>query len=340
MARIESAVTSISWIPSEAISGITRLPMDIGMGHYDDPPPDDLGPLEAQRATLVTLRDADRFRFANHLAAWIDVEDGEIKAAGYSGGGLVGSTTIRLGPANMTVAGVGYPDQQAEPVVTGGSARFIQTAGGRTGAPMPRKVSRPPYVRVSSPTAWTTLALTIHADGSTEFDVEGASPFPRHWIYDASGALSAKSGTIDFKEWSQTHYGEHTPWGTEETEYDAVVTETETELERRLSLTIMREGAKPDIRRLDEGDHLTTQGEEGDELFLVLDGVLTVEVDGAPLAELGPGTVVGERAILEGGRRTSTLRAVTPVKVAAAGPDALDAAVLEDLTAIHRREDE
>ena len=50
---------------------------------------------------------------------------------------------------------------------------------------------------------------------------------------------------------------------------------------------------------------LTEQGAVDGELFLLLDGVLVVEVDGAEVAEVGPGAVVGERALLEGepGRR-------------------------------------
>ena len=46
--RYESSVTSLSWIPSEAITGVMRVPIDAGVGHYDDPPPDviaDLGAL-------------------------------------------------------------------------------------------------------------------------------------------------------------------------------------------------------------------------------------------------------------------------------------------------------
>ena len=57
---------------------------------------------------------------------------------------------------------------------------------------------------------------------------------------------------------------------------------------------------------------LVTQGAEGDKLYLLLDGVLGVEVDGEQVAEMGPGTIVGERASLEGGVRTATLRALTP----------------------------
>jgi hypothetical protein len=38
-----------------------------GMSHYDDPPPDVID-------NLADLHAAGRFRFANHLAAWIEVE--------------------------------------------------------------------------------------------------------------------------------------------------------------------------------------------------------------------------------------------------------------------------
>ena len=32
----------MSWIPSEAITGVIRIPFDVGIGHYDDPPPGEL----------------------------------------------------------------------------------------------------------------------------------------------------------------------------------------------------------------------------------------------------------------------------------------------------------
>ena len=75
--RHESSVTSLSWIPSEAITGVTRFPIDAGFGHYDDPPPDEL-------TSLPDLQAADRFRFANELRAWIEVDDGgQITDAGF-----------------------------------------------------------------------------------------------------------------------------------------------------------------------------------------------------------------------------------------------------------------
>ncbi|TML53975.1 MAG: hypothetical protein E6G16_04100, partial [Actinobacteria bacterium] len=87
--------------------------------------------------------------------------------------------------------------------------------------------------RIHSATAWTTLALTLYTDGRVEHEVVGASPFPRHWIYDSEGALVEKSGTIDFKTWSRESHGDNTPWGDEESE--AVVAAAESALERELS---------------------------------------------------------------------------------------------------------
>jgi hypothetical protein len=328
--RIESSVTSLSWIPSEAIKGMTKLPFEMGVAHYDDPPPEVLEDLEE-------LRQADRFRFANELRAWVEVDDGRIVGYGQTGGGRIGATTMKLGSRKATFQAVPYPDIQPEPEVTETSVRFVQTAGGRTGVPAPRTVRKPPFVQIAAPTAWTTLTLTINADGSTEQGVVGASPFPRHWIYDHSGKLAAKSGLIDFKGWYKEAFGKHSPWGEEDSA--ALVTEVETALERQLSSQIMRGGAKPRIRKVKAGKTLVEQGDEGDELFLVLDGVLSIEVDGEALADLGPGALLGERAILEGGVRTGTLRAVTPCKVAVASADQIDPAALAEVSAGHRREE-
>jgi CRP-like cAMP-binding protein len=84
---------------------------------------------------------------------------------------------------------------------------------------------------------------------------------------------------------------------------------------------------------------LVEQGDRGDDVYLLLNGVLAVEVDGEALAELGPGAIVGERARLEGGRRTSTLRALTDCKVAVVRADQLARDALAELSRDHRREE-
>ena len=248
----------------------------------------------------------------------------------------MGSTTVALAGKHATFAGVSFEDIQRPIAATGTSATFVQSVGGHTALPAPRRVNKPPFVQFEAPTVWTTLALTINVDGTSSFELLGASQFPRHWVYDADGALAAKVGLADFKEWWRNSFGKHTPWG--DADSPALVTAVETALERELATHIMRGGAKPAIRKYAAGDVLTEQGAAGDELFLLLDGVLSVEVDGAPLAEVGPGAILGERAIIEGGARTSTLRAMTKVKVAAARADEIDTAALAELSRGHKRE--
>jgi hypothetical protein len=328
--RIESSVTSVSWIPSEAITGLAKVPFEAGLTHYDEPPPDVIDDLEE-------LRLADRFRFANELRAWIEVEDGKVVDHGHSGRGHIGVTRVRVGRHAVYFTAFRLPDLQPEPEVGDGWVRFVQTTGGRTGLPAPRRVAHPPYLQYDSPLVWTTLALTVYADGHSEHAVVGASPFPRAWIYDHEGQVVAKTGLLEFKHWYRHAFGTHTPWGDEDS--PALVTAVESALERELSLTIMRGGKKPAIKKVAESRALVEQGDRGDRIFMLLDGVLTVEVDGEPLAALGPGAVLGERAVLEGGVRTSTLRAATTCKVASIPGEQLDRSALTELSTGHRREE-
>jgi Cyclic nucleotide-binding domain len=329
--RHESCVTSLSWIPSEAVTGAGRVAFDKGFTHYDDPPPGELG-------DIGELQAADRFRFANVLKAWVDVDaSGRISGSGYGGGGLMGATTVRLGGLRHRFQAVQLPDLQRDPEPGEGWVRFVQTIGGRTGLPAPRRVRRAPYVQWQAPLVWTTLSLTLHADGQAEFAMTGASRFPRHWVYDGGGQLSHKSGLTDFTDWYRRSFGRHTPWGDEDS--PALVTAVETALERTLSVELMHGAAKPRIQRVKTGDVLVRQGDPGTDVYLVLDGVLRVDSGGERLAEYGPGALLGERAHLEGGVRTSTLVAVTPCRVAAVPASQLDRAALEELSGGHRRED-
>jgi hypothetical protein len=62
-------------------------------------------------------------------------------------------------------------------------------------------------------------------------------------------------------------------------------------------------------------------------------------VNGKVVGHVGPGTVVGERASLEGGRRTADLRAITEGRVAEAASGSLSAEQLCGLAQGHHRED-
>ena len=329
--RIEASVTSISWIPSEAVEGLPKLPFTFGVAHYDDPPPDRVDHLE-------TMHRADLFREANELRGWIEVDDGKIVDYGHAGRGRIGLTRLRLGPKELAVPAVAMPTLQ-DTEVGDGWVRFTQTAGGRTGVPAPRSVRGKPYVQLNSAIAWTTLAVTIHANEKIEHELVGASTFPRHWIYDGSGALVQKSGVIDFDKWYREAHEQNTPWGSEDS--PAVVTAVESALERDLSLEIMRGGDKRTPDRLRAGDVLVEQGDAGEEssvVYLVLDGVLEVVVDGEVVGEVGPGAIVGERAGLEDGMRTASLRAKTPAKVIGVRAEELSREALEQVAAARSSE--
>jgi Cyclic nucleotide-binding domain len=327
--RVESAATTLSWIPSEAVTGLSKTAFTVGFAHYDQPPAGTLG-------DLAELRAADRFRFANRLAVWAEFDGDDVVACGQDGGGVMGSTTVRLAALGTTFAAVGMPDLTPEPEVRRGRVRFTQTCGGRTALPAPRRISRPPYVRLRAPLVWTTLAITLYSDGQSEATLAGASPFPRHWVYGPDGQLMLKAGMTDFAGWMSQPSERRTPWGDEDSA--VMVTAAETALERELSGLLMRGAGRPAIRRLRDGEVLAAQGEPGDSLYLLLDGVLRVSVDGTALAEIGPGAVLGERAVLEGGTRTATLTAVTPIRVAEAPAGTIDRAALAALAEGHHRE--
>lgn len=330
MTRVHGAVTSVSWIPLEAVTGPTKAAFETGFGHYDAPPPDVLGNLE-------TMRDADAFRFANRLVAWAEFdEDGNVVAHEVDGGVVMGSSTIRIAKLGATFQAVSLADLRG-PVESGpGWIRFTQTCGGRTAVPMPRPVKHPPFVKFQAPIVWTTLSLTLHADGRVSFDLIGASAFPRHWVYDGDGNLALKAGLADYHNWMAHSFGNRTPWSDHDS--PVITTDAGSTLERELSARIVRDGKKLDVRTFDKGAVISEQGAPGNEVFLVMDGVLTVSVDGKQLAELGPGAVIGERAVLEAGRRTSTVTAQTKVKLIAACADALDLDALRELSGSHNRE--
>ena len=254
-------------------------PVRGGQGHDQAAVRDGRGPLRRRRRRrciedLDALRQADRFRFANELRAWVEVEDGKIVGHGQAGGGHIGATTMKLGLEGGHLRGRAL---SRHPARARGRRRRGCASRRRPAAapacPRPAGSRKPPFVQITAPMAWSTLALTIHADGRTEHEVVGASPFPRHWVYDHDGKLAAKSGMIDFKAWYSEAFGKHSPWGDEDS--PALVTEVETALERQLSSQIMKGGAKPKIRKVKEGKALVEQGAEGDELFLLLDGVLS-----------------------------------------------------------------
>jgi Cyclic nucleotide-binding domain len=328
--QIERSATSISWIPSASIPAPLKIPFEQGLMHYDPPPPLTLTDLEG-------MRRRGEFRFANILRAWIDVEDGTIRDWGYAGGVLMGLTPVSVGSLSMMLPTKANQEIRREPEVTADAVRFAQTAGGRPGFSFLKPSAKWPFLVTQPFTIWTTVELTVHADGTSSQRLAGASPFPRHWLYDDGGHLAEKAALTRAMLWESTAFGRHTPWGGED--QVPVVAPPETELERALAEQVMQGGPPSAVRELSGGEFLFRQAEPGTSLAVILDGTFEVRVNGQVAGQVGPGTVVGERASLEDGRRTADLRALTQARVAETPPGVFTAEQLSELARGHHRED-
>jgi CRP-like cAMP-binding protein len=63
------------------------------------------------------------------------------------------------------------------------------------------------------------------------------------------------------------------------------------------------------------GEELLKEGRLAHEFFVIEDGAVEVRQDGERIAELGAGDFFGEIALLEGGTRTATVVASTPLRL-------------------------
>lgn len=63
------------------------------------------------------------------------------------------------------------------------------------------------------------------------------------------------------------------------------------------------------------GTDLIVEGTRGREFLVVTDGTVRVTREGRKLAELGPGSFVGEMALLSDEPRSATVTATTPVRL-------------------------
>ncbi len=64
------------------------------------------------------------------------------------------------------------------------------------------------------------------------------------------------------------------------------------------------------VRTFDAGSFVVREGEQGDELFIVLTGRVRVESAGTPIAELGPGQHFGEMALVDKTARSADVSAI------------------------------
>ena len=64
-----------------------------------------------------------------------------------------------------------------------------------------------------------------------------------------------------------------------------------------------------------DGAAVVREGGYANDFYAIEDGTAEVERDGQHLADLGPGDVFGEQALLEGEQRSATVTATSPLRV-------------------------
>ena len=173
--RIEQTRHTLSWIPSEAVTGMNKAVFESGFTHYDDAAA--RRPRRPRRRMRAPTTGSGS-RTGSH--AWIEVDDGRIVDAGYVERRRDGRDDGA--PRQRRIATLRrdrlFPSCGADPEIGGRSVRFVQTVGGRTALPAPRRVNHPPFVQFEAPIVWTTLALTLHADGRAELRAGRREPVP------------------------------------------------------------------------------------------------------------------------------------------------------------------
>jgi len=67
----------------------------------------------------------------------------------------------------------------------------------------------------------------------------------------------------------------------------------------------------------EEGAVLTEQGKPGQECYVIVEGEASILIGGEEKAVVGPGTMIGEMALIDSRPRSATIRAKKPMKLLA-----------------------
>ena len=170
------------------------------------------------------------------------------------------------------------------------------------GLPAPRRVSGKPYFQVASASAWTTLQLIIYADGTSKHRLARRLAVPaaldlrrrrrprRQERRDRLRAVVARVVRPEHAVGRGRLAGARLRRGVG--------------LERQLSRIVMADAKVLPRHKLAKGETLIEQDEPGTNMFLILDGMLDVEVDGEIVAEVEAGRD-RRRARLDRGRHAN-----------------------------------
>ena len=184
--RYESCVTSLSWIPSEAVTGCHPDGVRLRVHALRRPASGGARrPRGAAGGGPVPLRE--------RLQAWIEVDDGRIAGRGYDGGGDDGRHHDARRRSAPHLPGRRAARPAARRSIGDGWMRFVQTTGGRTARPR-APAGAAPALRPVAGAAGVDDAVAHPARRRRRAEPRwsGASRFPRHWVYGDDGKLAAQ----------------------------------------------------------------------------------------------------------------------------------------------------
>jgi len=88
---------------------------------------------------------------------------------------------------------------------------------------------------------------------------------------------------------------------------------------------------------VEPGRVLATEGTPGEEFVVVIEGTASATSRGEEVGQIGPGSFFGELALLDGGPRSATVRALTPMVVLVLDRSAFDDLVDRAIPSVARR---
>ena len=88
---------------------------------------------------------------------------------------------------------------------------------------------------------------------------------------------------------------------------------------------------------VEPGRVLATEGTPGEEFVVVVEGTASATCRGEEIGQIGPGSFFGELALLDGGPRTATVRAITSMQVLVLDRSEFDALVDRAIPSVVRR---
>ena len=203
--RIESRSPWITWIPSEAIKELTKMPFEMGIAHYDDP---------ARTSSRTSTHCATGTRSARPTSS-AGLRRGRRRRQGGRRRATCRGLHRRQRP-QARPEGVELPQGQvpchrerARRSAELGALHRPPAAGWACRRPGALRGKR--LFQLASASAWTTApARHLHRRHRERRAREG-EPVPRHWIYVPSRSAGQKSGSIDFDAWYREVYGSKTP---------------------------------------------------------------------------------------------------------------------------------